>query len=97
MKHIENGQEKASKDLESLGYKHILKEMSKSVEGLLLKGDRLIIPKSLIANVLAAAHEGHPGREFMTKQLRESAWWLGMTQDIKDFVMSCKACRGMCR
>ena len=49
----------------------------------LLRGDRLVIPSKLRADVLALAHEGHPGRVSMLQQLREDMWWPGMTSDLE--------------
>ena len=90
--HIEKGHERASKELVAMGYKQVIKDISITAGGLLMKGDRLVIPKSLVRNVLEAAHEGHPGKESMTRQLRQSVWWLGMTSDVKEYVGSCTPC-----
>ena len=40
-------------------------------------------------NVLEATHQGHPGRESMLRQLRQSSWWPGMTEDIKELIEGC--------
>ena len=48
-------------------YKQVFQEMS-WVDGVLLRGDRLVIPNKLKANILALAHEGHPGRPAMLQQ-----------------------------
>lgn len=53
-----------------------------SVEkGILCRSNRIFIPKSLRAEVLKAAHEGHPGTEKMIKRLREKVWWPALTTD----------------
>ena len=54
-----------------------------------LRGDRLVIPTKLRADILALAHEGHPGRVSMLQQLREDMWWPGMTRDLEEFVSTC--------
>ena len=58
----------------------------------IMRGERLYIPKKLRGGVLAAAHEGCPGRDAMLRQLRQDVWWPAMHTDVKDYVRSCWAC-----
>ena len=48
--------------------------------------DRVVIPQALQADVLALAHEGHPGTVTMLQQLRGAVWWPGMTTDVTEYV-----------
>ena len=57
-----------------------------------MRGDRILIPKALRADVLQAAHMGHPGKESMTRQLRRSCWWPKYSVDVRDFQESCVPC-----
>ena len=75
MNHLEKGYEKPSKKLIDAGYKNEIMEMSKSAGHLLMKGDRFLIPEELRSSIPEAAHEGHPGRDAMLKQMRLSVWW----------------------
>ena len=50
-------------------YKQVLRELS-FVDNVLLKGDRIVIPDKLRPDILALAHEGHPGRVSMLQQIR---------------------------
>ena len=59
--------------------------------GVMLRDTRRLIRTSLQPNDLAAAHEGYPEKDSMTRQLRESVWWLCMTGDIKEYAHSCLA------
>ena len=52
-------------------------------DGVILRGERILIPEELRGNVLGAGHEGHPGREVVVKQLKKFVWWSGMEQDVK--------------
>ena len=61
-------------------YKHVFRELS------MVRGDRLVVPKELRADILALAHEGHPGMASMLQQLRQEVWWPGMTADLEEFV-----------
>ena len=55
---VERG--KLRPELAATKYKHVFKELS-CVQGMLLRGNRVVIPQALQADVLALAHEGHPG------------------------------------
>ena len=69
-------------------YKECFAELS-TAAGMILRGEKLVLPKKLIPNVLEAAHEGHPGMESMLRQLRLGYWWPGMTADVTEFVAKC--------
>ena len=51
-----------------------------------------MVPPTLQATILAAAHEGHLGREAMLRQIRENVWWSGMSKDIKEYIETCLGC-----
>ena len=61
-------------------------------DGLVLKGDRIIIPKSLRKEVLDAIHLGHQGETKCILIARESVFWPGITNDVKAMVQSCNTC-----
>lgn len=50
------------------------------VEGILFKGERLIVPTSLRAEMLKLIHEGHLGIESCRRRAREVLFWPGMSQ-----------------
>ena len=53
---------------------------------------RCLIPKSLRKRTLAAAHQGHPGRDAMLATMRQKVFWPGMRNDVFDFCSSCRIC-----
>ena len=59
-------------------------------DGVLMKGDKIIIPKILQPQAIALAHEGHMQADGTLRQLRESQWFRGMRQEVQKFVNSCK-------
>lgn len=63
-----------------------------SIDAVLLRVDRIVIPRSLRSRVLEIAHEGHPGINMMKSHLRTNVWWPRMDQDVEKFVKSCKGC-----
>jgi transposase InsO family protein len=82
---------KGVRKTELSGYKDCYSELS-VVDGLLVRGERLVIPRELRVAVLEAGHEGCPGRDSMLQQLRLDTWWPGQTKDVKDFVDTCDGC-----
>lgn len=59
---------------------------------ILLRGTKIVIPKTLRNRVLAAAHEGHPGVVAMKARLRTKVWWPRYDKDAENVVKSCKGC-----
>ena len=58
------------KELTDTKCKHMFQELNYADE-VLLVGDKLVILTKLKADILALAHMGHQGREFMLQQLKE--------------------------
>ncbi|XP_063389656.1 uncharacterized protein K02A2.6-like [Cydia fagiglandana] len=59
---------------------------------ILLRGSKIVIPKTLREKVLEAAHEGHPGVVGMKARLRAKVWWPRYDKDVERLVKSCKGC-----
>lgn len=59
---------------------------------LVLKNNKIVIPKTLQNRILALAHEPHLGIEAMKRRLREKVWWPRIDTMIEDFVKSCNGC-----
>ena len=41
---------------------------------------------------MEATHQGHPGKDSMTRQTRQSCGWPGISADIREFVETCLPC-----
>ena len=61
-------------------------------EGLLLKGQRIIIPTSLRPSMKEIIHQGHNGIARCKSRARQSIFWPGMNSEIDDFVSRCPHC-----
>ena len=62
------------------------------VNGLILKGDRILIPKSLREQCMKRLHKSHMG---ITKTLAHactSVFWPDMGKDFTDFLSTCGSC-----
>ncbi|UYV75047.1 K02A2.6-like [Cordylochernes scorpioides] len=60
--------------------------------GLLLRGQIILIPKSLRKDILEKLHQGHFGINKCRSRAKESVWWLGISQEIERMVSSCTKC-----
>ena len=60
--------------------------------GIILKGHKAIIPKSLRAEYIKILHEGHPGIEATKRRARYVVYWPSMCMDIEQSVYGCTVC-----
>lgn len=72
---------------------HAFRNELGKVGDLVVRGSRLIVPRSLRDRMLNLAHEGHPGRTKMQQRLRQTCWWPGMDDSVTRVVDSCAGCR----
>ena len=73
-------------------YFHIRDELS-SQDGLLYRGERIVIPVTLRKKMQDMLHMSHLGTESTLRRARECMFWPGMNADIKLFISTCDACR----
>ncbi|XP_061178378.1 uncharacterized protein K02A2.6-like [Saccostrea echinata] len=62
-------------------------------DGIVFKGERILIPETMRMDMLRRIHSSHIGVEGSLRRARENLFWLGMTKDVKDFVTKCDTCR----
>ncbi|XP_065073800.1 uncharacterized protein K02A2.6-like, partial [Ochlerotatus camptorhynchus] len=73
------------------GYKQFKTELH-TAAGVIMRGDRLVIPEILRSQVIVCAHDGHPGMTVMKRRLRQKVWWLKMDDQVDKYVKSCNLC-----
>ena len=73
-------------------YFNVRDELS-AQDGIIFKGDRCVVPKSLRPEVLSRIHRSHIGVEGCLRRARESVFWPGMNTAVKNFVRQCETCR----
>lgn len=62
------------------------------VDGILLRGDRIVVPPVLRSRLLNLAHESHQGMTRTKQRLRELYWWPGMDTEVECLVKHCVVC-----
>ena len=60
--------------------------------GILMRGDRLVIPPSLQKEILDRLHGGHQGVRKCRERAKQSVWWPGLSTQLEDLVRSCSEC-----
>ena len=62
------------------------------VNGLILKGDRILVPKSLCEQCLKCIHKSHMGITKTLARAHTSVFWPDMGKDITNFLSTCSSC-----
>ncbi len=73
-------------------YQHFKGELS-VLDGVLLKGTRVVIPNSLRQQMVRLVHEGHLGIEKCKRCARDVLDWPYMNRDIETYVQRCDTCQ----
>nr|XP_022296799.1 uncharacterized protein K02A2.6-like [Crassostrea virginica] len=60
--------------------------------GLIYKGERIVVPTAIRNNLLERIHNSHIGIQGCLRRARESLYWPNMAKDIEQFVSKCEAC-----
>ena len=63
------------------------------LDGLVLKGMRIIIPKHCQNELLEKLHEGHFGIDRTRLQARDSIYWSSINKDIETIIKTCEKCQ----
>ena len=66
-------------------------------DGILYKGVQLIMPQSERKSTLKVLHTGHYAIDKMSLRARETVYWPGITEDIKDTYHQCHICAKFAR
>ncbi|XP_064614575.1 uncharacterized protein K02A2.6-like [Liolophura sinensis] len=61
-------------------------------DGVILKGQQIVIPQSLRADMLHRIHSSHVGIEGCCRRARDCVYWPGMSAAVKDFIEKCDIC-----
>lgn len=61
-------------------------------DGLIFKGERVVIPSSLRKEIKEAVHSSHIGIEGCLRRARECIFWPGMNSELKEYMSKCEVC-----
>ena len=64
-------------------------------DGLVLRGDRLVVPKALRSKFKQKCHAGHLGINSTLRRARDVIYWPGMSQQVREYVETCGVCASM--
>ena len=62
-------------------------------DGIILKGEKVVVPQSLRDDYMKRIHDGHQGITRCQQRARSSIYWPGINEDIKDTVEKCQKCQ----
>ena len=61
-------------------------------DGLVFRGERVVVPKAMRKRVKADLHTGHNGVDGTLRRAREYVYWPNMTKDISEWIQTCETC-----
>ena len=64
-------------------------------QNIILKGTRIVIPKSLQETATKLAHVGHQGIENTKSLLREKVWYPNIDATVREIVEKCVPCQAV--
>jgi hypothetical protein len=62
-------------------------------DGIIMKGNRVVIPTSMREDILKQLHYGHLGVEKTCLSARDTVYWFNIRKDIESVVKTCQACQ----
>ncbi|XP_042072601.1 uncharacterized protein LOC106632647 [Haplochromis burtoni] len=64
-------------------------------DGLVFKGERVVIPEALQADITQQIHSTYIGTEGCLRRARDCVYWHGMNDHIKKYIATCDICRSV--
>ena len=58
-------------------------------DGIISKGDKIVVPPSLRSDYLIQIHQGHPGVEATKNKVRDVFYWPSLSRDVEKLVTQC--------
>ena len=90
---IKNGWPGSKKQLsDQLRPYYNVKEELLTRDGLVLRGEQIVIPRSIRHILKERVHSAHIGLQGCLRRAREAIYWPGMTEELKELVTRCSVC-----
>ena len=91
---IMNGFPDSMQDLpEELHYYWPFRDELTVMDGIILKGNRTIIPETARVETLKRLHDAHQGLQSTLQRARRSVFWPKLQNDIEDMITNCNECQ----
>ncbi len=62
-------------------------------DGIVMCNDRVVVPREMQQGVLQELHAAHQGQERAMQRARQTVYWPGMTNNVRNVVKACKECQ----
>ena len=62
------------------------------MDGVLFRGDQIVVPEELSQRVIDLGHEGHMGMSATKRRMRVEYWWPGLDRDVERSIHECAEC-----
>ena len=69
-----------------------IKEELPTRGGLVFRGEKIVIPKSIRPAMKEKVHSSHIGLQGCLRRAREVIYWPGMSQELENFISRCSTC-----
>ena len=94
LEYVMKGWPRMQKDcIEQLRAYHTFKEEISTIDGLLFKGQRLIVPSALRSKVLQVLHRSYMGVTKTQDRARSTFFSVGISKEIENVIGNCKVCQ----
>ncbi|XP_035218163.1 uncharacterized protein K02A2.6-like [Stegodyphus dumicola] len=90
--HIKNGWPERSKTRPAAQpYWHCKEELYTTKDGIICRGQRLVVPASLRKDIMKKLHVSHKG--IVSSKAREYFYWTNINKDVEEYVSKCAICQ----
>jgi hypothetical protein len=61
-------------------------------DGIIFRGTQIVIPRAERRNIREKLHRAHTGLQSTIRRARDTVYWPGMSNDLKDYLSNCDIC-----
>ena len=83
--------QKSDTDLDVRAYYNVRHELTVQ-NGLVFKGNRIVVPTSVQKDIIATVHRSHQGIQGCIRRAKDAVYWPLMNQHITDYISQCSVC-----
>ncbi|GFW06537.1 uncharacterized protein K02A2.6 [Trichonephila clavipes] len=88
--HINNGWPQKKKKISAQPYWHCKEELYSTKEGIICRGQRIVVPVKYRKEILKLLHVSHKGIVSSKIKAREYFYWPNLNRDVEEYVSKCK-------